>query len=158
MLETVIYAAIFVVLVLAVVNSLLAIVKSYGAVRVSRAINISASAAMERMAREMRKATGTDAASVFGFSPGRLKLNTAGAGGAAVIEFFSDNGALAVKEDSGATEYLTASSTELTYLEFNKITSPAGTAVKIKMTVRAGGANMQRSENFYNTITLRGSY
>lgn len=160
LLETLIYAAIFAVVVILVVNSLLAMSKSYGSIRAAQSVNFSASAAMERMVREIRFAESIDdAGSVFGSSPGRLKLNTGEIGLPAMIQFFADNGAAAVVEEVSTPEYLTSSSTELVFLRFDKISvSTSSQAVRIRMTLRSLGGKIQRTENFYNTATLRGSY
>ena len=124
-------------------------------------LNFSSSVAMERMANEIRLANNIDdAGSIFSASPGKLKLNTEdGSGLATTIEFFLSGTGIFVKEGSGASEALTASSTDITSLIFNKITSSAvSKAVKINLTAKAKGSRMERTENFYNTAILRESY
>ena len=60
---------------------------------------------------------------------------------------------------NGRSEALTAISTEITSLVFNKITSSAvSKAVKISLTAKAKGSRTEKTENFYNTVILRGSY
>src|SRR3989344_5962556 len=129
--------------------------------RVCRQLNFSASVAMERMANEIRLANGIDdAGSVLAASPGKLKLDTTDSfGSPAAIEFFLSGTGIFVKEGSGAPEALTASSTEITSLIFNKITSSSvSKAVKISLIAKAKGSRMEKTENFYNTAILRGSY
>jgi len=116
---------------------------------------------MERMANEIRLANGIDdAGSILSSSPGKLKLNTVdGSGSAMAIEFFLSGTGIFVKEGSGAPEALTASNTEITSLIFNKITSSSvSKAVKISLIAKVKGDRMERTEKFYNTAILRGSY
>ena len=161
LLETLIYAAILGMVAIFTTDSILAMMKSYTSVKMSRDLNFSASVAMERMANEIRLANNiNDAGSVFAASPGKLKLDTMDSfDSPATIEFFLSGAGIFVKEGSGASEALTASSTEITSLIFNKITSSAvSKAVKISLIAKAKGGRMEKTEKFYNTAILRGSY
>ena len=90
LLETLIYAAILGMVAVFATGSILAMMKSYSSVKLSRDLNFSASVAMERMTNEIRLANDIDdAGSAFAASPGKLKLNTVdGAGNPTTIEFF----------------------------------------------------------------------
>lgn len=161
LLETLIYAAILGMVAVFATGSILAMMKSYASVKMSRDLNFSASVAMERMANEIRLASGIDdAGSAFATTFGKLKLYTTdGAGASVTIEFFLSGAGIFVKEGAGASEALTASSTEITSLIFNKITSSTvSKAVKISLTAKAKGSRIEKTENFYNTAILRGSY
>ena len=161
LLETLIYAAILGLVAVFATGSILAMMKSYASVKLSRDLNFSASVATERMTNEIRLANGIDdAGSVFAASPGKLKLNTTDSLGApATIEFFLSGTGIFVKEGAGASEALTASTTEITSLVFNKITSSTiSKAVKISLTAKSKGGRMEKTEKFYNTTILRGSY
>lgn len=161
LLETLIYSAILGMVAVFATGSILAMMKSYFSVKMSRDLNFSASVAMERMVNEIRLANDIDdAGSIFAASPGRLKLNTTGSFGApTAVEFFLSGTGIFVKEGAGASEALTASSTEITSLIFNKITSSTvSKAVKISLTAKAKGGRMGKTANFYNTAILRGSY
>ena len=64
-----------------------------------------------------------------------------------------------VKDGTGVSEALTSSTTEITSLIFNKITSSAiSKAVKLSLTAKAKGGRIEKTEKFYNTAILRGSY
>ena len=161
LLETLIYAAILGLIAVLTTGSILAMMKSYAGVKMSRDLNFSASVAMERMANEIRLANNIDdAGSIFSASPGKLKLDTTDSLGSPVtIEFFLSGAGVFVQEGVGTPEALTASTTEITSLIFNKITSSTvSKAVKISLTAKAKGSRMERTENFYNTAILRGSY
>lgn len=161
LIETLIYSAILGVVAVFTTSSLLVTMKSYSSVKLSRDINFSASTAIERMTNEIRLANSIDnAGSVFAISPGKLKVNTTDAFGApTTIEFFLSGFGVFVKEGTNSPEALTASSTEILSLVFDKINSAStSSAVKISLTVKAKNGNLDRTEKFYNTAILRGSY
>lgn len=161
LIETLIYAAILGTVAVFATGSILAMMRSYSSVKMSRDLNFSASVAMERMANEIRLASGIDdAGSAFATSSGKLKLNTIDSSGfPATIEFFLNGTGVFVKEGANVPEALTASNTEITSLVFNKIDSSAvSKAVKINLTAKVKGNKMEKTENFYNTVILRGSY
>ena len=161
LLETLIYAAILGMVAVFATGSILAMMKSYSSVKLSRDLNFSASVAVERMTNEIRLANNIDdAGSVFASSPGKLKLNTTdGSGNPVTIEFFLSGTGVFVKDGTGLSEALTSSTTEITSLIFNKIISAAvSKAVKLSLTAKAKGSRMEKTEKFYNTAILRGSY
>src|SRR3972149_8698265 len=106
LLETLIYAAILGMVAIFTTDSILAMMKSYTSVKMSRDLNFSASVAMERMANEIRLANNiNDAGSVFAASPGKLKLDTTDSFGSPVtIEFFLSGTGIFVPEGGGAPE------------------------------------------------------
>lgn len=161
LIEAVIYSAILAIVVIAVTDSLLVMMRSYASVKISRSINMAAQVALERMAREIRNADSVDdAGSIFATSTGKIKLNTEDADGApATVEFSVSSSTVFVKEGASAPEPLTGSSVEIGDLIFNKISaSSTSSGVKIKMGVTAKKKDIVRTENFYDTIILRGSY
>lgn len=161
LIETLIYSAILGVVAVFTTSSLLTTMKSYSNIKLSRDLDVSASTAMERMTNEIRLANGIDSAgSVFVASAGKLKLNTADSLGASTtIEFFLSGFGVFAKEGTNLPEALTASSTEVLSLIFDKINSAStSSAVKISLTVKAKNGNLDRMEKFYNTAILRGSY
>ena len=161
LLETLIYAAILGMVAVFTTGAILAMMKSYTGVKMSRDLNFSASVAMERMANEIRLASNIDdTGSIFAVSPGKLKLNTTDSlESPATIEFFLSGTGVFVKEDIGASEALTSSTTEITSLVFNKITSSTiSKAIKISLTAKVKRGRMEKTEKFYNTVILRGSY
>ena len=161
LLETLIYAAILGLVAVLTTSSILAMMKSYVSVKMSRDLNFSASVAMERMANEIRLAGDIDdVGSIFAVSPGKLKLDTTDSSDSPVtIEFFLSGAGIFVQEGVGTPEALTASTTEITSLIFNKITaSNTSKAVKINLTAKVKGGRMEKTEKFYNTAILRGSY
>jgi prepilin-type N-terminal cleavage/methylation domain-containing protein len=152
LIEMIIYIAIAAVVLALAVNSLGALLKSFNDAKITSKINNSAEAAMERIARETRNAYAVNLSSVFGSSPGRLKLDTYDVSGATTtVDFYLDNGKLTVAEGSGSGNPLTLDGISVSNLVFRQIAaSTTSKAVKIEMTVQG--------KNFYNTAILRGSY
>lgn len=98
LLETVIYVAILASMLVVVVNTLLALNASFTGIRLSREMNVSAHAALERISSEVKKAKQVDqAASVFNANPGVLALSTTDDNGNPIAILFSvNNGALRI--------------------------------------------------------------
>ena len=67
LLETVVYVSILAVIVVLSLGSILSVYQAYGKIKVERKLAQNADVALERMVREIRAATTTDAGvSVFG--------------------------------------------------------------------------------------------
>ena len=162
LIETIIYAAIFALISILVINAILMMTESFNVFRVARNINNSSEVAMERMTREIRWADDINVAeSVFGSNPGRLVLNTIdpATGLATTTEFFVLNGALMIREGASDAQPLTSYKTEVTNLIFKQIAgSSVSKAVKIELELQSGRGNFQKKEKFYNSVILRRSY
>ncbi len=159
LLEAIIYIAILAMLTVTFINLLFTMVKSYTEFRLTRNITASASLVMERIVREIRQATSVDLTSTLGSHPGRLLLNTTDGNGAATTrDFYLTLGTLMVKEGSGAAASTTAKSVSVDNLVFRQINTANSSAIKIEMTLTAKRGEVSRTEKFYNTAVLRGSY
>ena len=152
LIEMVVYIAIAAGILAVSVNSISSLMKSFNGARVTSKINNSAEAAMERITREIRTAYSINPASVFGSSPGRLKLDTYNISGATTtIDFYLDNGILKVIEGTGTGNPLTLNGVSVSNLIFYQITN-ATTSKAIKVEAIING------KNFYDTAILRNSY
>jgi len=161
LLEMVIYTAIFSIMAVLVINSLFVMTKSLRSIKLSRDINNSAQISLERMAREIRLADSIDGTSTLGTHPGYLKLNTVDrtTGTPTTVEFSLVGGQLMITEGASPAVALTSPDLEVTNIVFNDIPSlTLSEAVKIDFEIRADIAGKTKTENFYNTIVLRGSY
>ncbi|TSC67826.1 MAG: hypothetical protein CEO19_31 [Parcubacteria group bacterium Gr01-1014_73] len=148
--ELLIYVAILALILVTLINMILVIGKSYGRLKSSRAIETVGEVALEQMTREIRKATAVNAASVLGVSPGKLILDT--------MEFSLIGEAIYQRLNGGAYNPLTASSTAITSLIFRELSNGRTKAVKVELTAQSGEGVAFRSEKFYTTVVLRGSY
>ena len=159
LVEMLVYIGLLVLLLSAVISVVVLIMQSYGGVQNRRQAIVAGEMVMERMTREIRQATTTDATSVFGSSPGDLKLYTTDSSGAATTLEIVDTGSdVQIKEAGGAGVSLLPSGTTATSLQFNKITTAKSVGIKIVLTLQAGSGAQAYSATFYDTVGLRGSY
>ena len=160
LVEALTYVALLSVILLAVTGLMLAMTTAYRSLRASRDVSIAASVVMDRIATEVRSAESIDAfGSVFGAHPGALRLNTLDAGGnPTTVEFFLAADALRIKEGGADKGSLSASSTRVTNLLFRRLIASTSEAVRTEITLEANYGGRVKSENFYLTNVLRGSY
>ncbi|HEY4496487.1 MAG TPA: hypothetical protein VJC04_04025 [Candidatus Paceibacterota bacterium] len=157
--ELLIYVAILALILITLINLILIIGKSYGRLKSSRAIESVGEVALEQMTREIRKATAVNATSVLGFNPGKLILDTTDVNGnPAIMEFTLIGEAIYQRFNNGAHNPLTASSTVLTNLIFRELSNGRTKTVRVEVTAQSGEGVAFRSEKFYTTTVMRGSY
>jgi len=158
--EILVYLAIFAALSILVINSFIVVLGSFSATRTNRDLLESGSTAMERISREIRQAESIDVVnSVFNSSPGALQLNSTNSDGTpTIIEFRIVNGALNLYQDDVLMGSLLGQNISATSLVFRRITTTNGEAVKIELTLQDTVGKLNKLENFYNTIILRGAY
>jgi type II secretory pathway pseudopilin PulG len=156
LLETVFYIAIFIVVLVAVLDMLVTLSKSFMRVRAYNEVRVSGMNAMERMAREIRMANSRDA----GSTADDLLINTIDEAGAAkTVELYWDGAAKNVNIiDRGVNKGpLAGSSTEITSLIFRNASTTKGEVIKIEMIARSKKLT-DIAANFYDTIVMRGGY
>ncbi len=160
LVEMLFYVAILTFALLAMLQTLIVITRSYAVLKSVQRIEQESAFSLERLVREVRNANAVDdAGSTLGTSPGKLLLNsTDTAGTARTVEFSVANGKLSLKENGVVTGVLTSSTTAVTNLVFRKITTARSKGVKIEMTFTSGTGRTLRTENFYATAVLRDSY
>jgi len=111
--------------------------------------------AIETMIRSIRGASSVDvAASVFGASPGTLKINSR--------KFYLANTTLEVQDGSNPAQDLTSSDTRVTslifYRDFSSGPSISSDIIKIEMTIESGQGSLLESRKFFASAVLRGEY
>ncbi|MBI2120993.1 MAG: type II secretion system protein [Parcubacteria group bacterium] len=161
LLETIAYIAIFIIVMVAVLDMLLTLSKSFSRVRAYNEVRVDGMSVVERIAREVRTAGSVNIlGSDFDAHPGNLLINTTDAAGTAkTIEFYwnstaknmniIDNGV-----DKGA---LNGSSTEITSIVFRNASTTKGEAIKIELTLQSKRTTAIAAK-FYDTIVMRGGY
>ena len=157
--EIIVYLAIFTALTILVMNSFRVIMTSFNTTNMNRQLLESGSIVIERMSREIRQAQSINIAnSSLGSSPGVLQLN-----GVNTV----DNAKFAVVGQAlnlykGATLTLSGNllgqNVSITNLIFRRISTINSEAVKVEMTLQYSKGQSIKSENFYDTIVLRGGY
>jgi len=163
LVEMMVYLAIMTVVTIAMVNVVIVVIKSNKESFIDNNIKNSALSGLERIVRETRSASNIDyGQSVFNNSNGVLVLNsTDQSGNPEVIKFYINSQILKV-DVSGASPstggILTLKGTRVTSLIFKPINTSNSKAVKIEMVIESGEPSSVKTENFYSTVILRGSY
>lgn len=159
-IETLVYLSILALMLVAVVAVLLNMSRVYNTLTSNRTLNASAVASMERIVREIRQANSIDVAnSIFNVNPGKLVLNTTDENGAVTtVEFSVSNGLLAIKQGGNTLGPLNLSSTTVDSLVFRQISTAVSDAVKVELVLTSSYLASSKTERFYSTAILRGSY
>lgn len=163
LVESMIYLAILVFLLVGVVNAVITLTSMYRKVRVVKSVESSAVVLMDRIIRETRNATSIYSAQTsWNISNGSLALNTTdSAGSASIIRFYiATSTARAMLEENGVNlGPLTDSNVRVSSLVFRSYSTTTSSAVKIEMTLESASTSpLYVSRNFYGTAVLRGSY
>ena len=109
---------------------------------------------IERISREVRQAYG-----ISSISPNDLKLNTKDDAGAdKTVEFLLSGSNIQLLENNVLTGNLNAPNISVTAVTFTQINTTQGAAVKIFLTIRSNNDKLNRTQDFYNTVVLRGIY
>lgn len=162
LIETLVYIGIFSLVSVVAVNLFIMAIDSVAKNRVLQKINTSAEISMERMVREIRGASSIDInESVFGVNPGILQLNTIDqeSGASTTVKFNVSNNAILITKENFSPQALTVDGVLINSLVFRNISaSSTSVAVKIEMEIEASWLDYVKSEKFYDTVILRGSY
>ena len=158
--EIMVYLAIFTALSILVINSFIVILSSFNTTNMNRKLLESGIVSMERVSREIRQAKNIDIVnSSLGSNPSILQLNsTDSSGNSIIIKFMDENGNLNLYKNNTLQGNLLGQNITITSLIFNRISTTQSEAVKIKITLQYSGGHKTKSENFYDTVVLRGGY
>lgn len=165
LVEMIMYIGIMTIITIALTQSLVIVFKSNRLSFVDANIRNSAYGAMEAMIREIRSSQSVDTVTsvLYPSTNGVLQLNQIDSlGNPFIVKFAtSSTGALNISQGSTTPTLLgpiTSGGTRVTSLIFNKIDTGHSQAVRIQMQVAATVDGKTRSEWFYSTVILRGSY
>ncbi len=148
-LELLFYIALFSVMSLVVINSMITMTKSFKETTIQAELTLSG-AVMERLSREIRQAN-----SITSISTSDLVLNT---GTNKTIEFLLSGLNLQLIENSVLTGNLNPQNISINNLVFTKVNTLKSQAVKVSFTIKSNDDVLARTYDFYDTIVLRGSY
>ena len=159
LIETMIYIAILLAVLLLFVKLVTSISQSYLTIGVTRRLDAVAGISMDRMTREIRSASDVDVDSIFGVSPGRLVLKKVNSLGVITrVGFIAPDSHLRIIEDGVDSGPLFPLSVTTSSLIFRQIDSGVSKGIKIEMALRSDGGGVTRTQNYYSTIILRGTY
>lgn len=153
-LELLFYITFFATLSLVVINAMITMSRSFRETAIQAQL-VRSGSIMERMSREIRQAT-----DINSISANDLVLNT-GANKTIEFKFISDEPDVQLWENSGSnifTGNLNTPNIIVTAITFTQIITTKGKAVKILLTVKSTNDVSGRTQDFYDTIVLRGSY
>ena len=154
--EILVYLAIFTAISILVINLFITILSSFNATNANRKLLESGQMSMERITKEIRQAKNIDIANS---TNDLLQLNSVdSSGNNIVIKLANVGGNLNLYKDNVLIGSLFSENVSLTNLVFRRIATIHGEAVKIEMTLRYSDGRNIKSENFYNTVILRGEY
>ena len=153
LLEALFYVSFFAVMSLTVTSAMITMTGSFRETAINAKLSESAGI-MERIVREVRGAE-----DITLLDAGNLKLNTTDAAGQPkTVEFFLDAMDIELLENDVLTGNLNAPNIAVSDLSFTQITTAAGKAVKVSITLGVANDKLGRTFDFYDTITLRGNY
>jgi Tfp pilus assembly protein PilV len=157
--EMLVYMAIMTVITLAIVNVVVVVLKSNKESFTYNNLRNSAVLAMEKMTKEIRSSVSWD---VSQSSNNILYLNSIDdSGNARVVEFYVQSQVLMGFSSTTSGVYsgpLTLNGTKVDNLTFKYLDNTNSKAIKIELAMEAGQGNAIKTETFYSTIVLRGSY
>src|SRR3989338_6687664 len=142
-LELLFYIAFFSVLTLTVVSALLSMSKTFKETSVQAEI-LRGSAILERISSEIRQASAIDSISTT-----NLQLNQDNAGVISIAEFSLAGTDLEFRRDGGLVGDLNPPNLLVSALNFTQITTAAGQAVKISISVVSGNDPGARTIGFF---------
>lgn len=153
LLELLFYIALFTVLSLLVINSLILMTRVFRETMIYGELTQS-SFIMERISREARQANSINTISVTS-----LKLNTKDEAEVdKTIEFILSGSNLQLLENDVFIGNLNTPNIIVADMSFSQIDTLEGSAVKVFLTIRSSNDAFARTFDFYDTIVLRGNY
>lgn len=162
LIESVVYVSILAIILVVVVNTVILSASAFGKSRVKKNVFTQGSAALGRILHEVRLADDVIVIdSVFGVSPGTLKLNTILSSSdetPTTRKFSLPSQSIILKEGASATSTLTTGVT-VTNLTFYYLNDGAkAKAIRIMITIKDTLGRFEAEETFYGTAVLRRNY
>ena len=148
-LELLFYIAFFSVLSSLVINAMITMARSFKETTIQAEL-VQSGNIMERMSREIRQASG-----IVSISATDLVLDV-GASKTMEFKFISPN--IQLWDNGSDIGNLNSPNIVVTNITFTQIDTAKGKAVKIVLTLKSANDSSGNTQDFYDTIVLRGSY
>ncbi|MDD3662824.1 MAG: hypothetical protein PHT84_03085 [Candidatus Pacebacteria bacterium] len=156
--EILIYAAIFTMISVLVINSFITVSATFSTIKTNRDLMHSGLNITERMSREVHKANSIDLIN-SSLGSGVLYLNSLDESfNPVVVGFVYENNVLNFYRDGVVVGNLLSDNVVLDSLVFRRINTTKGEAIKVEMNIRDTKSKRNKAVNFYDTFILKGSY
>lgn len=156
LIEIVIYIAIFTVLSIVVINSFIIVLSSFSTIRTNHNLLNSGSIAMEKITREIRQADSID---IINSTSEVLQLNsTDSSSNPIIVKFAKVGNAINMYRDDVLIGNLLTSKIIVDSISFIRTSNTKSEGEKINMVLKDTQSKGNRTESFYNTVILRGTY
>ena len=150
MIEMLFYVSLFAILSIAVINSMITMTKSFKETTI-QAEFLNGGNVLERLSREIRGAQSITSIT----NSNDLKIKSFDG---TDLEFVLSGQNIQFLKNGNLVGNLNSSGVSVLGLSFTKISTVKSEAVKIVLTVKSVHDTGNRTEDFYNTVVLRGEY
>ena len=155
LVEMIFYIALFALLTIVIVKTLVTMTKSFKEVSVQREIT-QGGEILERISREIRQANKINTAVDV---EGDFRLDSKDeSGNYKLVEFVLTNSNIRLLENNNYIGDLNSPNIKVTTLNFYKLATAQGNAVRIFLTISSKHDSKNRSYSYQNTVVLRGNY
>ena len=151
--EILFYIAIFSAFGIILINSLVTMTKSFKQTRISWELSQS-SAIIEKISREIKQAHSVNYISTSDLILGSKDTE----GNDKTVQFTLSGSNIIFLENGTLIGNLNTPNISIQSLNFEKVTTAKGSAVKFLVTIKSNNDPSSRNEDFYNTLVLRGDY
>lgn len=158
LIEMLIYTALMTFFMVVSVNSGIILTGAYARARTTRLLNNAALSSLTKITNETRASSAVNAASVVSSNPGILVLSQETPSGSQTVEFYVENGRLLFKRGGVLVGGITPAGVTVDEIFFYRTASGTKESVRTKLTLTADIGGNERTETFYTSANLRGSY
>ncbi|OGD69650.1 hypothetical protein A3I18_01770 [Candidatus Campbellbacteria bacterium RIFCSPLOWO2_02_FULL_35_11] len=160
MIEVLIYISVLVLVMFIVVNSILMMLSSYTAIKVSQKVNETASGILERISLETKRSNGLAlSGNVLNNDAGSINLNVVKDDGSIIEKkFWLDGTDLKMQEFGGEVFVLNIPGVEVERFFVNYVSAGSVNLIKIEMELHSQKKNVNKNEIFYISVVMRESY
>jgi len=155
--EMIVYIAVLALVLAGVINMVLAVSSTFGELRAARQLNRSAALVLDRFSREVRDANAVVlAGSVFDTHPGELVLDYGV--GVPQVRFYLDGGTVKIDRGGSYEGDLTVPYVSTADFVFRRMAGDNSELVRLEMTMTSTSGKASKTETFYASSVVRGSY
>jgi hypothetical protein len=157
--ETIMYASLMAMLVGVVTYCIQMLFIANGVVKATRRVENSSIVFTDKIAREIRAASGASLVSSFPYDHDELTLTIPDSlGGTRTSRFYISDNKIMLDENGVTSGPLTLSQMQVTSLHFVIMSTTTSKAIKYEIVMEGPASTPNISEKFYGTVVMRGFY